>query len=781
MKLRFPTHHELVAIGSMLIATLIQPAWCAPTINFLDVPTELIPGEEFSIAVETSKDVSIGSVLVDLRPWKKSLLRFPLKNDNNQWIAQGAFPASLEPPEGAVARITVLVQNKLRESARTNTTIPVVKEVITNPEDMFLVDVGALTLMGVSTTGFNSTSSTLEFILTGSEFLTDFSAARLIVNGQQVDDSHLLLGSQKISATGVLVSGKNTISFKSYNTVGQPLHLTEIVWAGNTDFPVNILDGNGQPFSELATVNVTSGDDASIGYQTQTNTGSVLIPNAPNSTLLVEVLASGNRRGIAGTANLGQPVNVTILAFNPPSPVDNNDFALGFDGWEIGSAPVQIVEHIEGPAPIRGVATSSPAFDVPLVQAMSLATVINNDLVLSTGGTEGLRSVARSFPTAVGVTSVRVRYRFITSEVPGGFFGSEYNDYFRVSLRSVGAGDSISESNTMNGLGLGAFDLATGSTMWRDLVLNVQPQGDVIQLDVGVANVEDEILDSEVVIDFVEELGDQVTPSLAWNNVQGGIDLTYTVDGNPLSQDVSIAVHWASGKGYPNRLGAAIVEYQVPAGTGPGSYGPIRIPGGNLRDDPTGVSYIIASFSPTKVGALPDVGVNYGAHADRTVVSAAMLDIFKDGLRAAGQSQGWITSTARTAEDQARAMFENLTNPKHTIAENIAAQNEVYAAAGEKVISVFEHAVEGLTRPQILVMSAAIQDEMEAEIKFQGAINVTRHAADPAKISVVDVSAGQFIGNGALFVNSVVGRLSNFINEESINNCYHMERSISSL
>ena len=72
--------------------------------------------------------------------------------------------------------------------------------------------------------------------------------------------------------------------------------------------------------------------------------------------------------------------------------------------------------------------------------------------MLNTSG-EGPESISRTFQIEEGVQEIKVRYKFITSEVPGGYFGTQYNDYFNVAIRSQVAGGSASESQTMNGLG----------------------------------------------------------------------------------------------------------------------------------------------------------------------------------------------------------------------------------------------------------------------------------------------------------------------------------------
>ena len=78
----------------------------------------------------------------------------------------------------------------------------------------------------------------------------------------------------------------------------------------------------------------------------------------------------------------------------------------------------------------------------------------------------------------------------------GGYFGSRFNDYFSVSIRSKQADGAISELNTMNGLGLDAFDDVC-STDWREKTLEIETEGDTVQVDILVANVGDGTYDSQ--------------------------------------------------------------------------------------------------------------------------------------------------------------------------------------------------------------------------------------------------------------------------------------------
>jgi hypothetical protein len=402
------------------------------------------------------------------------------------------------------------------------------------------------------------------------------------------------------------------------------------------------------------------------------------------------------------------------------------------------------------------------------------APIVDNDLQLGTAG-EGAQSISRTFQTDPDVSAVRLRYRFVTSEVPGGYFGSEFNDYFSVSLRSQKGGGAVSEANSMNGLGLGAFD-AGGSTAWRDATLPVDIKGDVIQVDLEVANVADALLDSQVIVDFVEEIRVRVIPTLAWNNTQGGLDLRYTVEGGELPESRDITVSFASGPGYGNRIGAPVFSHNVPKGTAAGQYGPERIPGNRLTNDPAGTTHLVAATTPDSIGALADVQVAFGPNANANAVSANMMDAVKDSLREAGQANATITSTARTPADQARAMFNNLVNPANPIATNVANQHALYAPPGDAVIDVFVAQTQGMNRAQIMQNAANIQAAMVQEINNQGPQNVSRHCADPNQVSVVDVGAAPFNANNApLFIAAARGWVRTFLDERNTNNCFHLE------
>jgi hypothetical protein len=122
-----------------------------------------------------------------------------------------------------------------------------------------------------------------------------------------------------------------------------------------------------------------------------------------------------------------------------------------------------------------------------------------------------------------------------------------------------------------------------------------------------------------------------------------------------------------------------------------------------------------------------DVTISWGSNAKRDAVADSSLAILKDVVRAAGLSQATITSTARNATDQARAMYQNLVGP------GVAKQKKLYGPAGDKVIDVFVALRDEGKSPQ------EIKDGMRDAIVAIGPSKVSRHCGDPTLLNVFDV------------------------------------------
>ncbi len=352
---------------------------------------------------------------------------------------------------------------------------------------------GSLALVGHDESGFSPAGSqSLVFRLDGAEFATDATLSALLVNGETLAPTSVSAHDMSFPVT--LTPGRNDLHFFGVDrdTLGVTARYT--LWAGSATQVVRVVDESGAPVSG-AEVRFAIVDDLAVGSVRHTVNGEATFMNVPPRTLIATASTAEGHYGTAGALGDGALVPVTLLGFQAPSPVTNDDFSLGLDGWDITSGvqggTVGLIPHEEEVGPGDPENTVVPeGFTEDL------------DLELVTGG-EGVQRVTRSFTVPEGIRSVTVRYRFITTEVPGGYYGSEYNDYFGVAIRSQQAAGRATDQNSMNGLGLDSFD-AVGGTAWREVTLATADAGDVVQIDLVVANVGDGAYPSRVVVDRVQ-------------------------------------------------------------------------------------------------------------------------------------------------------------------------------------------------------------------------------------------------------------------------------------
>lgn len=120
--------------------------------------------------------------------------------------------------------------------------------------------------------------------------------------------------------------------------------------------------------------------------------------------------------------------------------------------------------------------------------------------------------------------------------------------------------------------------------------------------------------------------------------------------------------------------------------------------------------------------------INFAAPHDATKVSAYSKEVLAEIMKAAGVSQITITSTTRTARDQARIMVENL--ERHGISH----QKQLYGAYGDSVIDHYAHLKsKNLSRPEIIA-------GLTSKIGSIGPQRVSGHAGDPSKLNVIDIA-----------------------------------------
>jgi CARDB len=344
---------------------------------------------------------------------------------------------------------------------------------------------GTVTVEGVSATTFNPLASQVRFVLTGAQFDADSDYVDVSLNGTDVAAAKVMVDPGQIAFTGPLAVGRNAVKLFALDQEGLVVESEIVVWAGDRTLHVNAVDAEADPVPG-AEVTLTLGDDNTVSAEATANaSGGADFENLPDRTVLMHGTGPGDLSGVSGTTGGAGTASLVLYGFNPASTIDNNDFSQGLAGWDVGSAPVTLVEH----QPEEGETRRRRRAEEP-----------DMDLRLSTSG-EGQQHISRTFTVEEDVEAVAVRYRFITSEVPGGYYGTKYNDYFSVNVRSQSANGNSVEANSMNGLGLGQFT-AGGATAWREEELELDG-ADTVQVDLSVANVADGAYGSQVEVAIV--------------------------------------------------------------------------------------------------------------------------------------------------------------------------------------------------------------------------------------------------------------------------------------
>lgn len=380
------------------------------------------------------------------------------------------------------------------------------------------ISTNGATLEGATETRFNPAGTPITFRLRCPSLQMTPDAVIVYDNGEPVPFEDLSLTPNSVTLIHGVASGRHELRLLGRDSYEYTIQASFVLWTGTASIPVLVLDENGAPVSGAQVV-AQLADDSEVTASLSTDAaGRGNFLNLPARSFDLLARTSDNRIATAPTSVPTSMVVLRLQGFEPASSIDNNDFSLGIAGWEIGTAPVTIVAHVESSpsgatasaaaAPIHvgkptRTAAASAAAAAYLQRATAGTDASDFDLVLNTAG-EGQQSISRTFEVEKGTKSVTVRFRFITSEVPGGWFGSQYNDFFNVTLRSSEASGSIHNGNSMNGLGLAAFD-SGGATTWYETELPVGDDGDTVQVDIAVANVADGLFDSQVAVDVVKE------------------------------------------------------------------------------------------------------------------------------------------------------------------------------------------------------------------------------------------------------------------------------------
>ncbi|MCE9108483.1 hypothetical protein, partial [Bacteroides pyogenes] len=144
-----------------------------------------------------------------------------------------------------------------------------------------------------------------------------------------------------------------------------------------------------------------------------------------------------------------------------------------------------------------------------------------------------------------------------------------------------------------------------------------------------------------------------------------------------------------------------------------------------------------------------------GITANSSTVSETSKSKLKKLMDATGDYSIVITSTSRSPYDQARIMYENISNT------SVSAQKKIYGSTGDQVIDAYNPK---LTREENI-------SAMESKIRDIGASKVSKHCADPSVKNVLDISASS-IDDPKKFEEELTNAGIYYLKE---NGCYHLE------
>ncbi len=254
---------------------------------------------------------------------------------------------------------------------------------------------------------------------------------------------------------------------------GYPIFQSIPLLSGSSSLKVHVQDPSGNPASNVE-VRINATTYTGIGEVSSTDDqGIVTFHNVPSTTIGILAKTIDNQISVNGLAG-GQVTEITLKLMPLVKPLNVTTFGVsnGTTGWSGGLNPQLQRKTKRDSAP----------------------------LIVSTNGKEALQSRSLSYTIVKSTKSAFIKYKFQTEEVPGGYFGTQYNDYFSITIRSD-AGDYVAVVHSMNELGLGSFDSA-GATRWSTLTLDLN-EAQLVQFDVAVSNVADGLLQSQVIVDEV--------------------------------------------------------------------------------------------------------------------------------------------------------------------------------------------------------------------------------------------------------------------------------------
>jgi hypothetical protein len=92
-----------------------------------------------------------------------------------------------------------------------------------------------------------------------------------------------------------------------------------------------------------------------------------------------------------------------------------------------------------------------------------------------------------------------------------------------------------------------------------------------------------------------------VSPTTLEYDANGGVDYSYTVTGDPVPVDTSVALYWSRSDQFTDVIGGPAYSQDISAGTQSGEYGSYHVDANKLGQPPDGAKYMLAVTDPENV------------------------------------------------------------------------------------------------------------------------------------------------------------------------------------
>jgi hypothetical protein len=203
-----------------------------------------------------------------------------------------------------------------------------------------------------------------------------------------------------VEPTGIVFPGFGVdyvlLSIFTITTDGTPLVVPFQLIFGSTSMPVLILDPSGNPAPNVnVTAKATVYSDVTESCTTDI-TGVCALPNLATTTISLFAITPDNYFAADGLAATAAQVTMQLIPLHQPASGASFNVSNGTTVWTGGT----VVD-----------------------QAFKLKVKRDSTLVVGTNGQYDLQTASSAFNVYPFTTTAFIKYKFVTAEVPGGYFG----------------------------------------------------------------------------------------------------------------------------------------------------------------------------------------------------------------------------------------------------------------------------------------------------------------------------------------------------------------------